>query len=79
MNSYANALQALGYILISSPEYMLEKDIGKILEASLASSADFRLKVHYFLLCTFFLCSFPLFEWDAFLFFTPDASIAKPV
>ncbi|XP_065037401.1 sister chromatid cohesion protein SCC2-like [Musa acuminata AAA Group] len=38
------ALQALGYILISSPEYMLEKDIGKILEASLASSADFRLK-----------------------------------
>nr|XP_010923594.1 sister chromatid cohesion protein SCC2 isoform X2 [Elaeis guineensis] len=39
------ALQALGYILIARPEYMLEKDIGKILESSLSSGADSRLKM----------------------------------
>ncbi|KAJ6822204.1 nipped-B-like protein [Iris pallida] len=39
------ALQALGSLLIAKPEYMLEKDIGKILEASLSSGADSRLKM----------------------------------
>ncbi|WOK99668.1 nipped-B-like protein A isoform X1 [Canna indica] len=38
------ALQALGYMLIARPEYMLEKEIKEILEASLASSADSRMK-----------------------------------
>ncbi|KAI8011546.1 Sister chromatid cohesion protein SCC2 [Camellia lanceoleosa] len=36
--------QALGYVLIARPEYMLEKDVGKILEATLSSSTDMRLK-----------------------------------
>ncbi|XXG63462.1 hypothetical protein AAC387_Pa05g1653 [Persea americana] len=39
------SLQALGFVLIARPEYMLEKDIGKILEATLASSSDARLKM----------------------------------
>lgn len=38
-------LQALGFLLIARPEYMLEQDIKKILEASLSSSSDIRLKV----------------------------------
>lgn len=38
-------LQALGFVLIARPEYMLEKDIGKILEATFSSSSDVRLKV----------------------------------
>ncbi|KAK9699362.1 hypothetical protein RND81_08G169500 [Saponaria officinalis] len=41
----ARALQALGFILIARPEFMLEKDVGKILEATLSSSADTRLKI----------------------------------
>ncbi|XP_039139288.1 sister chromatid cohesion protein SCC2 isoform X2 [Dioscorea cayenensis subsp. rotundata] len=39
------ALQALGHILIARPECMLEKDIGKILEASLSAEADTRVKM----------------------------------
>ncbi|XP_071913172.1 sister chromatid cohesion protein SCC2-like isoform X1 [Coffea arabica] len=41
----ARALQALGYVLIARPECMLEKDVGKILEATLSSSTDARLKM----------------------------------
>ncbi|BFG26567.1 hypothetical protein CerSpe_128410 [Prunus speciosa] len=39
------SLQALGFVLIARPEYMLEKDIGKILEATFSSSSDVRLKM----------------------------------
>ncbi|XP_057962405.1 sister chromatid cohesion protein SCC2 isoform X2 [Malania oleifera] len=39
------SLQALGFVLIARPEYMLEKDIGKILEATLSSDCDCRLKM----------------------------------
>ncbi|XP_073005499.1 sister chromatid cohesion protein SCC2 [Typha latifolia] len=39
------ALQALGYVLIAKPEYMLEKDILKLVEASLSSGVDYRLKM----------------------------------
>ncbi|PPD97068.1 hypothetical protein GOBAR_DD05928 [Gossypium barbadense] len=39
------SLQALGFALIARPEYMLEKDIGKILEAALAASSNVRLKM----------------------------------
>ncbi|KAL3526568.1 hypothetical protein ACH5RR_011224 [Cinchona calisaya] len=41
----ARALQALGYVLIAQPECMLEKDVGKILEATLSSGTDARLKM----------------------------------
>lgn len=39
------SLQALGYVLVARPEFMLEKDVGKILEATLSSSTDYRLKM----------------------------------
>ncbi|KAL5741371.1 hypothetical protein ACOSP7_028103 [Xanthoceras sorbifolium] len=39
------SLQALGFVLIARPEYMLEKDIGKILEATLAPASHVRLKM----------------------------------
>ncbi|XP_026436301.1 sister chromatid cohesion protein SCC2-like isoform X3 [Papaver somniferum] len=39
------ALQALGFVLIAKPEYMLQRDIGKILEATLAPGSDDRLKM----------------------------------
>ncbi|KAL6013454.1 hypothetical protein ACLOJK_003952 [Asimina triloba] len=39
------SLQALGFVIIARPEYMLEKDIGKILEATLSSDCDARLKM----------------------------------
>ncbi|KAI8011646.1 Sister chromatid cohesion protein SCC2 [Camellia lanceoleosa] len=39
------SLLALGYVLIARPEYVLEKDVGKILEATLSSSTDMRLKM----------------------------------
>ncbi|XP_022774564.1 sister chromatid cohesion protein SCC2-like isoform X2 [Durio zibethinus] len=39
------SLQALGFALIARPEYMLEKDIGKILEAALTPSSNVRLKM----------------------------------
>ncbi|KAK9052474.1 hypothetical protein SSX86_029103 [Deinandra increscens subsp. villosa] len=39
------SLQALGYVLIARPEFMLEKDIQNILETTLSSSTDDRLKM----------------------------------
>ncbi|XP_022144453.1 sister chromatid cohesion protein SCC2 isoform X2 [Momordica charantia] len=39
------ALQALGFLLIARPEYMLEEDVGKIVEGSLSSGSDVRLKM----------------------------------
>ncbi|RDX75201.1 Sister chromatid cohesion protein SCC2, partial [Mucuna pruriens] len=39
------SLQALGFVLIARPEYMLENDVGKILEETLSSGADTRLKI----------------------------------
>ncbi|KAF9624141.1 hypothetical protein IFM89_008079 [Coptis chinensis] len=39
------SLQALGFVLIARPDYMLEGDVGKILEATLSSSSDARLKL----------------------------------
>lgn len=39
------SLQALGFILIARPEYMLEKDIEKILEATLSPGSEVRLKM----------------------------------
>ncbi|XP_039067046.1 sister chromatid cohesion protein SCC2-like isoform X2 [Hibiscus syriacus] len=39
------SLQALGFALIARPEYMLEKDIGKIVDAALALSSNVRLKM----------------------------------
>ncbi|KZV25012.1 nipped-B-like protein [Dorcoceras hygrometricum] len=39
------ALQALGYVLIAWPEVMFQKDVGKILEATLSSNTDARLKM----------------------------------
>ncbi|KAJ4707340.1 Sister chromatid cohesion protein [Melia azedarach] len=39
------SLQALGFVLIARPEHMLEKDVGKILEATLAPSSHVRLKM----------------------------------
>ncbi|CAC01753.1 putative protein [Arabidopsis thaliana] len=39
------SLQALGFILIARPEYMLEEDIGKIIETTLADEANGRMKM----------------------------------
>uniref|UniRef100_A0A7N0VN42 Sister chromatid cohesion protein n=1 Tax=Kalanchoe fedtschenkoi TaxID=63787 RepID=A0A7N0VN42_KALFE len=39
------SLQALGYIFIARPEYMLEDDVIKILEATLSTHSDSRLKI----------------------------------
>ncbi|XP_010550011.1 PREDICTED: nipped-B-like protein B isoform X2 [Tarenaya hassleriana] len=39
------SMQALGYFLIARPEYMLDEDIGKIIESSLLSEANVRLKM----------------------------------
>eukprot|EP01018_Ginkgo_biloba_P004991 Gb_41687 [translate_table: standard] len=41
----ARSLQALGFLCIAKPEFMMEKEIGKILEASLSTDADTRIKV----------------------------------
>lgn len=38
-------MQALGYILIAKPDFMLQKDILNLIEASLSSDVDYRLKV----------------------------------
>lgn len=40
-----NLLQALGFVLIARPEFMLDKDVGDILEETLSSSSDPRIKV----------------------------------
>ncbi|KAJ8530616.1 hypothetical protein K7X08_023497 [Anisodus acutangulus] len=39
------SLQALGYVFIARPECMLEKDVGRILDATLSSNTDTRLKM----------------------------------
>ncbi|RZC88852.1 hypothetical protein C5167_031227 [Papaver somniferum] len=39
------ALQALGFVLIAKPEYMLQREIGKIMEATLAPGSDDQLKM----------------------------------
>ncbi|KAJ3669807.1 hypothetical protein LUZ60_010131 [Juncus effusus] len=39
------ALQALGNVLIAKPEYMLEKDIMKLIEASLSSDVHIKMKI----------------------------------
>ncbi|KAG4926506.1 hypothetical protein JHK85_052992 [Glycine max] len=39
------SLQALGFVLIARPEYMLENDVGKVLEETLSSASDTRLKI----------------------------------
>lgn len=39
------SLQALGYVFIARPECMLEKDVGRILEATLSPNTDTRLKM----------------------------------
>ncbi|GER49338.1 sister chromatid cohesion 2 [Striga asiatica] len=39
------ALQALGYVLIARPEYMLQKDVGKIIEGTLSANVDTRIKM----------------------------------
>ncbi|KAL0647848.1 hypothetical protein Bca4012_046139 [Brassica carinata] len=39
------SLQALGFILIARPEYMLEDDIGKIIESTLSDEANGRMKM----------------------------------
>ncbi|XP_022998261.1 sister chromatid cohesion protein SCC2 isoform X2 [Cucurbita maxima] len=39
------ALQALGFVLIARPEFMLEEDVGKIVEEALSSGSDVRLKM----------------------------------
>ncbi|GFQ01435.1 nipped-b-like protein [Phtheirospermum japonicum] len=39
------ALQAFGYVLIARPEYMLQKDVSKIVEATLSANTDVRLKM----------------------------------
>ncbi|KAF8090173.1 hypothetical protein N665_0483s0012 [Sinapis alba] len=39
------SLQALGFILIARPEYMLKEDIGKIIENTLSDAANGRMKM----------------------------------
>ncbi|CAM0905131.1 unnamed protein product [Alopecurus aequalis] len=39
------ALQALGYILIAKPDFMLQTDILNLIEASLSSDVDYRMKI----------------------------------
>ncbi|CAH8386778.1 unnamed protein product [Eruca vesicaria subsp. sativa] len=39
------SLQALGFILIARPEYMLEEGIGKIIESTLSDEANGRMKM----------------------------------
>ncbi|KAL3629437.1 hypothetical protein CASFOL_026659 [Castilleja foliolosa] len=39
------ALQAFGYVLIARPKYMLQKDVSKIVEATLSANSDARLKM----------------------------------
>jgi cohesin loading factor subunit SCC2 len=38
-------MQALGYILIAKPDFMLRKDISTLIESSLSSVVDYRLKI----------------------------------
>jgi cohesin loading factor subunit SCC2 len=41
-------MQTLGYILIAKPEFMLQKEIMNLIEATLSSGVDHRLKVLIF-------------------------------
>lgn len=70
-------LQALGYVFIARPECMLQKDVVKILVATLSTNADFRLKVLSCVLCLVsVMCYFcALYS----LFSLPDAIIAEHV
>ncbi|CAN6477261.1 unnamed protein product [Victoria cruziana] len=43
-NIKVRSLQALGFMMIAMPEYMMEKDIEKIVGAALSPSSDARLK-----------------------------------
>uniref|UniRef100_K3ZPX8 Sister chromatid cohesion protein n=1 Tax=Setaria italica TaxID=4555 RepID=K3ZPX8_SETIT len=44
-NLKVRALQTLGYILIAKPEFMLQKEIMNLIEATLSSAVDHRLKI----------------------------------
>ncbi|CAN6209133.1 unnamed protein product [Urochloa humidicola] len=44
-NLKVRALQTLGYILIAKPEFMLQKEIMNLIEATLSSVVDHRLKI----------------------------------
>ncbi|CAN8236312.1 unnamed protein product [Cochlearia groenlandica] len=44
-NLQVRSLQALGFVLIARPEYMLEEDIGKIIESTLSDEANGRMKM----------------------------------
>ncbi|KAH1162890.1 hypothetical protein GYH30_001420 [Glycine max] len=39
------SLQALGFVLIARPEYMMENDVGKILEETISSTSDTNIKI----------------------------------
>ncbi|CAM6093121.1 unnamed protein product [Calypogeia fissa] len=39
------AIQAIGYVAIAKPEFLMEKEMGMILEASLSANADYRIKM----------------------------------
>eukprot|EP00250_Pteridium_aquilinum_P012903 c21018_g1_i1 orf=256-5733(+) len=41
----ARSLQALGFFFIARPEFMMEKDMGKVIGATLSSTADSRIKL----------------------------------
>lgn len=41
----ARSLQALGFFFIARPEFMMQKDMGKVIGATLSSSADSRIKI----------------------------------
>jgi hypothetical protein len=51
----------LGYILIAKPEFMLQKDMLKLIETALSSEVDYRLKVRHFVIASSF-GSYFLFE-----------------
>lgn len=42
---HCDGLQALGFIFIARPEFMMVKNMDKILETTLNASADSRIKV----------------------------------
>nr|CAB3455479.1 unnamed protein product [Digitaria exilis] len=44
-NLKVRALQTMGYILIAKPEFMLQKEIMNLIEATLSSGVDHRLKI----------------------------------
>ena len=44
-DNFHACMQALGYILIAKPEFMLQDDILNLIQSSLSSDGDCRLKV----------------------------------